>query len=261
MLLAPLITARREQAGYKGDIMRSLILLTMLAAVMASQPGCSSEESDVDRAAREITVREIAAQTPEQATLLFENDYVMVALFALEPGEIIPSHYGRNRAVYALNDYKMKTTEGEQSIVEEPRIGTIHWHAEGIHSAQNVGDTTARFIVVFRKLSRLFDYSVVGTAEDFTCVAPEYSEVLLENPYMRVARFTLPRDKTLPLHRGLNRVTYSLNRYNLRYKSDKVGTLDQSCRVGSVNYYEADSHEIENTGQTEARYLMFEMKE
>ena len=241
--------------------MRNSILLTVLVAALTGQLGCSSGDQDVDLAAREITVREIAAQTPEQATLLFENDYVMLALFAIEPGEVIPSHYGRNRAVYALNDFKMKTTEGEQSIIEEPRMGTIHWHPEGIHSAKNVGDTTARFIVVFRKLSRLFDYSVVGSVEDFTCVAPEYSEVLLENPYMRVARFTLPPHETLPLHRGLNRVTYSLSAYNLRYKSDKVGDIDRSCRPGSVHYYEADNHQVENVGQTDARYLMFEMKE
>jgi len=142
--------------------MRNLILLTVLIAALSGQLGCSSGEQDADLAAREITVREIATQTPEQATLLFENDYVLVAHFAIEPGEVIPAHYGRNRAVYALNDLKMRSTEGEQSIIEEPRMGTIHWHSEGIHSAKNVGDSTARFIVVFRKLSRLFDYSVVG---------------------------------------------------------------------------------------------------
>jgi quercetin dioxygenase-like cupin family protein len=245
----------------EGRTMRVVILTAMLVAVVACLVGCSAEEQEVDWASRQITVKEIAAQTPQHAKLLFENDYVMVAEFTIEPGDSIPSHYGRNRAVYALDDYKMKFTYGDNQIIEEPKKDTIHWHQEGIHAAENMGEVVARFIVVFRKLSRLFDYSVIGTAKDFTCVAAEHSEVLLENPYMRVARFTLLPGETLPLHRGLNRVTYSLTAYDLKYISDTVGTLEQSCDAGSVHYYEADSHAIENSGETAARYLMFEMKE
>ena len=183
--------------------MRAIVLLATAALAAGTLAGCGSEQPADDESSRKITVKEIARQTPQYAELLFENDYVMVAEFRIEPGKKIPVHYGRNRAVYALNDFKMKFTFGDHQIIEEPKRNTLHWHKEGVHSAENVGDEVARFIVVFRKLSRLFEYSVLGGAEDFTCVAPGNSEVLLKNPYMRVARFVLHPGESLPRHRGL----------------------------------------------------------
>ncbi len=240
--------------------MKTEFFLTIVILAAGILPGCGSEDSSREETYGEITVKEISQQTPEHADLLFENDYVMVADFHVEPGQKIPAHYGRNRAVYALNDFKMKFTFGDHQIVEEPKQNSLHWHDEGVHSAVNVGDKVARFVVVYRKLSRLFEYSVVGGAEDFTCVAPGKSEVLLENPYMRVARFVLRPGESLPRHRGLNRVAYALTPFTVSYASDNW-TIDQTFEAGSVQYYEADTHSITNIGNTEARYLMFEMRE
>ncbi len=240
--------------------MRAEVILIAIVLMAGILTGCGSEQPAVDNPSGGITVKEIAAQTPQHAKLLFENDYVMVADFHIEPGDKIPSHYGRNRAVYALNDFKLKFIFGENEIIEETKQNTIHWHNEGIHSAENVGDEVARFIVVFRKLSRLFEYSVIGGVEDFTCVAPGKSEVLVENTYMRVARFTLPPGESLPRHRGLNRVTYALSAFKLKYVSDDF-THIYVFDKGQVRYHEADTHAIENIGKTEAVYLMFELKE
>ena len=82
----------------------------------------------------------------------------------------------------------------------------------------------------------------------------------MESPYMRVARFVLQPGESLPRHPGLNRVVYALTPFTVRYASDNW-SVDQTIEAGSVQYYEADTHSVTNIGDTEARYLMFEMRE
>ena len=77
---------------------------------------------------------------------------------------------------------------------------------------------------------------------------------------MRVARFVLRPGDSLPRHRGLNRVVYALIPFTIRYDSDNW-TIDQPFDAGGLHYYETDTHSIKNIGDTEAIYLMFELKQ
>jgi len=238
--------------------MRLPILL--LCAVLLVPAAACRQDTPPPEEEGGVTVVEIARQAPRHARVLLENDYVLAAEFTVPPGEGIPSHYGRNRAVYALGDYRLEFHREDGRIVTESRAGDIDWHAAGLHSVRNVGGSEARFLVVFRKLSRLFEYSFTDEAEDFTCLAGNRSEVLLENEFMRVARFTLAPGDELPAHRGLNRVMYPLAGFDLRYAAN--GTAEtRSYGAGSACYFVAETHAVANVGATEARYLMFELRQ
>lgn len=239
--------------------MRYSSLTVLGTACLVLMAGCGDDPAPA-AGSNGSTVVEIAHEIPRHASVLFENDYVLVAEFDLPPGGAIPPHYSRNRAVYALADYRLVFARGGEELVQEMKTGEISWHPAGEHSARNVGETTARFLVVFRKLSRLFEYSLTGDVEDVTCLAPASSEVLLENDTMRVARFILAPGASLPRHRGLNRVMYPLNSFNLRYVTGSVD-LQYVCREGEALYFHAEPHEVVNVGETAAHYLMFELRE
>ena len=227
------------------------LLLLLCACRDAAPPEGNAEGPDA---------ADLALQAPSHARVLLENDYVLAAEFRVPPGEELPEHYGRNRAVYALSDYRLAFDGPEGRRVAESRAGDIAWHAAGVHSVRNVGETEARFLVVFRKLSRLFEYSFTDEARDFTCLAGDRSEVLLENEFMRVARFTLAPGDGIGRHRGLNRVMYPLSEFSLRYESDRLD-LTEEAAPGTPRYLPAEPHAVSNVGETPACYLMFELRQ
>lgn len=238
--------------------MRWLSLLS-LAVLLVPVVSCQ-ESAPPETVGDEPSVAEIARAAPRHARVLLENDYVLAAEFTLPPGGEIPPHYGRNRAVFALGDYRLEFVQEGRRTIAASAAGDIAWHPAGSHSVRNVGDAEARFLVVFRKLSRLFEYSFTDAAGDIACLAPDKSEVLLENEFMRVARFDLSPGDELPRHGGLNRLMYALTPYALRYTADGPAQA-QTCTTGAVHYYTAENHAVINVGDTPARYLMFELRQ
>ena len=237
-----------------------LMVLALLAAASScrkeptSQPGTAAEATD------DLTTYDLTAEDSPHARILLENDYVLAAEFDLPPGERIPPHYARNRAVYALSDYRLAFDQEGFQTAAESNTGDLAWYPAGTHSVKNIGTTDARFLVVMRKLSRLFEYSFTEDAKDYTCLASGRSEVLLENEYIRVARFTLAPGDAIPMHRGYNRVMYALTDYDLRYRTDD-GAADRHVTAGETDFYPTENHAVSNQGPSPARYLMFELRQ
>jgi hypothetical protein len=57
--------------------------------------------------------------------------------------------------------------------------------------------------------------------EDIAKAAPDKVELLFENASVSVMRVTLPSQARLPMHRGRDRLIYSLTNYKLRYIWDR----------------------------------------
>ena len=71
----------------------------------------------------------------------------------------------------------------------------------------------------------------ITIAEDISVEAPEQAERLVENDQVAVTRITLKPREALPLHKGLDRVVYSLNRYRLRSELQNQAVLPDSLRL------------------------------
>ena len=236
------------------------MVIALLAAVSSCQQEPASQPDKNADATGDLTTHELAAEDSKHARILLENDYVLVAEFDLAPGERIPPHYARNRAVYALSDYRLAFDQEGFQTVAESDVGDLAWYPAGTHSVKNTGETDARFLVVMRKLSRLFEYSFTDDAKDYTCLASGRSEVLLENEYIRVARFTLAPGDAIPLHRGYNRVMFALTDYDLRYRTE-TGATDRHFAAGEADFYPTENHAVSNQGTSPAVYLMFELRQ
>lgn len=87
-----------------------------------------------------------------ETILLFENDLFKVTKVRIESGMAIPEHEGRNRVVYSLSNYTIEyKSEDDEDRTREFQTGDVHWHRAAEHSVDNVGDTTAEFLIVVYK--------------------------------------------------------------------------------------------------------------
>ena len=99
-----------------------------------------------------------------------------------------------------------------------------------------------------------------AVVEDIVKAAPGNVELLLERPSISVMRVTLPPQARLPMHRGGDRVVYSLSDYKLRYLTPGAEGRIQDFRTGDIHWHSAGVHAVQNVGPIPARYLVVTRK-
>ena len=210
--------------------------------------------------AQEKVVEDIVASHPDNTEVIFENDYVKAVVFTLKPGEALPMHKGGPRTIYALSDYVIKWTEGEDVSDKEWTKGDLHWHDAVAHAIENTGSTDARYLVVTRTAMALPDASDSDLSHDASQLDSEHSKILFENDHVRVIEVTLDKGESQPKHDGLNRLIYSLSDYQLEYSYYKMNAVETDKEAGFVHWHTADKHSVKNVGDTMAQYLVFSFK-
>jgi quercetin dioxygenase-like cupin family protein len=230
-------------------------------ALGACAPG--TEEAEPPAPSEEGVVEEAPAGTvseavPEQGRLVFENDYVRVIEFSLEPGQEIPMHAGLKRAVYSLSDYSLQWTEGSSTETVEWSAGEAHWHEALEHAAKNIGQTEARYVTVGRKAAALPE-PLVSQGPALLEVQPEGVRVVLDNDDVEVLDVTLAPGAKQPVHSGRHRFVYSLKDYKLDFTCGDE-SVETSFSAGEGHWHEAAEHCAENPGETAARYVLFGLK-
>jgi len=96
--------------------------------------------------------------------------------------------------------------------------------------------------------------------EDIVVAAPDKVEVLLDNQYIKVTKFLLKAGDTLPMHKGGPRTIYSLNDYTLKWKEGTAEEVTKNWQAGDVHWHDAIPHAVENTGTSDAQYLVLTRK-
>jgi len=78
---------------------------------------------------------------------------------------------------------------------------------------------------------------------------------ILSNEYAEAFTITLAPGQVLPPHNGGARAIYALSDYTIRF-TQQGQTTEQSWTVGQAHFHGAGEHSMENTGATEARFLV-----
>lgn len=230
-------------------IVASLILLFF---------SCGNEKKKTvgDNAAKETP--EMTEVTPQ---IVFENEFSKVSKISLAPNEYLGNHKGENRIIYSLNDYTIDWEEnGENLGAKSWKKGDVHFHEAGAHSARNNSNTLAEWMVFTKKDVALPDCGKNSIDNDVTKVAPDFSKVLFENENFKVTKVMVPKGEKIASHSGINRIVYSLSDYSLNYNSDVEGEVDNSFNAGDIHWHESCMHDLENSGKTDAEYLVISYK-
>ena len=197
--------------------------------------------------------------TGEKAQRLFENEYAEVMRVALAPGDSLPRHEGGARVVRALSEYTVRFQQGGRDVERQFSQGDVHFHEAGTHTAENIGDSTALFVIFERREVELPAAPAVEAETDLGEEAPAKEEELLSNEMFGMHGVTLEPGQRLPDHTGYARIVYALSDYEVAFmQSGEEAT--RSFSEGDVHFHEAGPHAIRNAGDRAAEFLVVELK-
>lgn len=89
--------------------------------------------------------------SPQQYTVLLENDEVLVLKMTLKPGEQDNWHKHNAETVYFEHGGKATISTKDKDMTLEIPNGHVMWHDQWEHQVKNVGDTTITAIIVEKK--------------------------------------------------------------------------------------------------------------
>lgn len=123
-----------------GTTRAEFVVFERRAAALPTVPNAETEKTLSDAAGKNVK------------ELLNNNDFQVLEV-NLPPKEKLPAHFGLNRAVYSLSSYTIRFDANNAEAPEQTfNPGDVHFHDANIHTAENVGATPARFLIVkFKK--------------------------------------------------------------------------------------------------------------
>lgn len=197
-------------------------------------------------------IQDIAAARPDAVKIAFQNDYVRVLRFDLEPGEALPPHSGKRRVVYSLDEYALDWKEGGEAMGSRTwSTGDVHVHDAGVHETKNTGDTTSSF-VVFERLDAPLPSAPM---HEHGAELPAGAKSLVSDKGFQVLEVELQPGESQDLHHGGWRAIYSLSNYTIEWQEGE-DVEQSSWSAGNVHWHEPAQHAARNTGDTVARWVV-----
>lgn len=97
-------------------------------------------------------------------------------------------------------------------------------------------------------------------AQDMVKVAPKNCKVLLENDRVRVVRVVLKPGEKIETHSHPASISYFFTAGKAKFTSADGKTEERDSKAGQAVWRDPETHSAENTGTTEARILVIELK-
>ena len=210
--------------------------------------------------AQDFNPTELSEVAPDHVEVLFEDEHTALMAVRLAPGDSLPEHDGGHRVIYSLSEYVVTHMEDGGSHTQLWKEGMVHWHDSGRHAVQNTGTTEARFLVAVCKILEHEEGPANLEGAALSAVAPETTRVILENDDAQVTEVRVPAGGTLPEHGGYYRLVYSQTPYSVTLTVDNGEQESRTFEPGDVHAHEASKHALENTGETDAEFLIFAWK-
>lgn len=102
--------------------------------------------------------------------------------------------------------------------------------------------------------------AALASAQDMVKVAPKNCTVLLENDRVRVVRVVLKAGEKLAMHSHPAYISYSFAAGKTKFTSADGKTDERETKAGTAIWRDAETHAAENTGTTDGRVLVIELK-
>jgi len=240
------------------------VIVPLLLSAVLVLGGCADGEESGDATSAETEpARDLAALNSEYAATPYETAYADVHRIDLPAGATIAPHEGGPRVIYSLSAYTLQFETDGTTSERTFEAGEVHFHASGVHAADNTGDQAASYMAFERTGGPLT--AAVSTGETLDAVSiPDGTthEVPLENDRVTVHRIALEPGASLPSHYGYPRIVYALSDYTLTYTDpDTDVRTERSFTEGDLHDHEAGPHAVENTGDERAEYIVVAFKQ
>jgi quercetin dioxygenase-like cupin family protein len=103
--------------------------------------------------------------------------------------------------------------------------------------------------------------AVAAAAQDPAKVAPDNYKCTFENDRVRVCEVTIKPGAKIPMHSHPDHFAYTLAPGKLRITRADGTSTDADLAAGAVVWIPAETHQGQNTGATEIKVVVVELKE
>jgi hypothetical protein len=239
------------------------VLLVLLSALLTFGGCTEGEEAGDATSGASEPASDLAALNSEYATTPFETGFAHVHKIDLPQGEAIAPHQGGARVIYSLNDYTLEFETDGNATEKTLAAGDVHYHESGVHSVNNTGDQPAQFMAFERIDGPLSEPDTSGqTLDGLELPDGVTHEMLLDNDNVTVHRLTLEPETALPTHFGYDRIIYALSDYTVTFiDPENDERTEKSLSQGDLHEHDAGLHEVENTGDQPAEYIVVGFKQ
>ncbi len=234
---------------------RFIVLATVVFSLLITTYGVHSKSVEAKEGVDPVEV------SPETYKVILDNDYIRVLEISAKPGDRDEMHSHPVNAWYAVEGAKIRlhTPDGDSKDVDITP-GTANFQDSiDMHSMENIDDTDLKLIMVELKDKKL--PTIPTSGPDAVKVSPGVYKTLAENETFRIIEITEKPGEKDEVHGHPANVYYVL--------SNAVGTLHPEegepkvveLKEGMASFQEpVEKHQLENTGDTDIRTIMFELK-
>ena len=111
--------------------------------------GCIVSMAFLILAVPTLRAQDMVKVAPKNCKVLLDNDKVRVVRVVLKPGDKLEMHSHPASIVYSLTGGKAKYTSPDGKTEErEIKAGATRWSEPETHSAENIGTTESRVLVI-----------------------------------------------------------------------------------------------------------------
>jgi hypothetical protein len=110
-------------------------------------------------------------------------------------------------------------------------------------------------------VSSFLSAATVDTKSDALLIAPKLYKLAFENERIRVLGFVTEPGQKWPLHSHPDSIAISLSEYSVRNIIPGQAPTERHSKLGDLRWIPATAHMGENTGTTEMRGLIVELKD
>lgn len=199
---------------------------------------------------------------PDLFRILFENERLRVLDQRLQSGRSERMHSHPAYVKYSLSSYRGTVTysNGSTSAVRRIEPGRVMWFDPEIHAQKNSGKTVMHTLMFELKGAHVVQ-STAETSDDPLKVAGATHKLLLDNDRVRVLEFRLKPKESTPSHHHRDGVLYVLSGGNITETLSDGKTNEVTLANGDVKWTDAKSHKVKNSGNTEVKMVIVELKD
>jgi len=130
--------------------LQAAVHFTIVVAAGAALTACAEPSTPAAADGDHAEIIDPVAVSPEFYTVLFENEHLRVVAYALPPGAKDNPHTHPPKFMYVLEGGRLQIApEGAAPFISEEEASHSVWApARSLHTAENVGETTVRILLI-----------------------------------------------------------------------------------------------------------------
>jgi quercetin dioxygenase-like cupin family protein len=189
---------------------------------------------------------------------VFENEQVRILEATFKPGDKIALHQHPDHVAYVLSPGKLHVSGADGKAQDfDLKAGQAVFLPAQSHAAENTGTTEAKLVVVELRTPG-------GTAApqggDPAKVGPKIYKSVLDNERVRVFEVTFAKGAKIAAHAHPDHAAYVISPGKLKITPTNGKAQERELQAGQGVFISAEAHAAENTGTTETKLLVVEIK-